>query len=539
MRKQGLTGSRRRGLAPHLQDRLLRMLQQGIDLQRAGDFLGAERRYQMVLREAPEHPDALHLMGTIAVEARRLDVSVDYLEHAARLKPADPVIRNNLANSLILSLQPERAVQHLRRALKANPRFLEARCNLARALRGMGKAADAVGAYDTVLRQKPDFTMARVGRAEALVDLGDMERAVQSLRGILADHPRHAGAWAALATAHTFTAADPEIAGIERVLEDDALRPRARERLHHVGGKINNDLGRYDAAFHHFHAAKEIAGTGFDLDAYRSFVDLAISRLDAAYFAARRGFGDPSERPVFIVGMPRSGTTLTEQIAASHPLVHGAGELTDLQRIARTITRAPRHTTQHFDDIAALDAQRSAKAAAAYLSALRRHAPGAARVTDKMPHNFQLLGLVALLLPNARIVHCRRDPIDNCVSCFMQHFLETHGYNANLAKLGLYYREYHRLMEHWRRVLPIEIFDIGYETLIGDQEGSSRALIAHLGLEWDDACLAFHQTERAVQTPSRWQVRQPIHKNSIKRWKRYEGHLGPLVSALGDLADTG
>jgi Flp pilus assembly protein TadD len=519
--------------------RLMQQLQRGIALQRAGDFRAAERHYQLVLREVPDQPDALNLMGTIAVEARRFDVSIDYLERAVKLKPKDAGFRNNLANSLIHAMQPGAALNHLRRALKADPRFLEARCNMGRAQRALGKAHDAITAFDMVLTQNPEHVTARIGRAEALIDLGDMDQAAAELRAVLADHPRNTLAFTALCAAHEFTAADSEFDAITHLLETPDLGSLERERLHHAAGKMFNDVGQFDTAFAHYHAAKEIAGAQFSIDRYRAFVDKTIETFTPAFFATRAGFGDDSDRPVFIVGMPRSGTTLTEQIAASHPHVHGSGEITDLQRVATTLTPAPAHTDTYFSDLCALDQRGSRKAAELYLAALKRQSPNARRVTDKTPHNFQLLGLIALLFPRARIVHCRRDPIDTCLSCFMQHFQEAHGYNTNLAKLGLYYREYRRLMDHWRAVLPMDILDMDYEALIADQEPTSRDLIYYLGLEWDNACLSFYETERSVQTPSRWQVRQPIYSSSVKRWKRYEDHLQPLLLSLGDVVDTG
>jgi len=182
-----------------------------------------------------------------------------------------------------------------------------------------------------------------------------------------------------------------------------------------------------------------------------------------------------------------------------------------------------------------MSADQSRRIGSIYLERLAAFGPGA-RITDKMPHNFEHLGLIALLFPKARVIHCMRDPIDNCVSCFTHHFNENHGYNTDLAVLGRYYREYRRLMAHWREVLPIRMLDFSYEALIADQEGKSRELIDFLELEWEEACLDFHKTERLVKTPSRWQVRQPIYSSSVKGWKKYQAHLGPLFESLGEMA---
>jgi Sulfotransferase family len=251
---------------------------------------------------------------------------------------------------------------------------------------------------------------------------------------------------------------------------------------------------------------------------------------------SKRGFGSPSEIPVFIVGMPRSGTTLTEQIASSHPQIHGAGELYKMRQVAGRMNFNRRNVQLFAKAIAELDATKTLVLANDYLGHLKTHSLTASRIVDKMPHNFELVGLIALLFPNAKIIHCKRDPIDNSVSCFMNAFSEAHGYNTDQKNLGLYYREYHRLMLHWKKLLPDQIYENTYENMVADQTGETRRLIDYLGMPWDDTCLRYEENDRTVNTISRWQVRQPIYTTSVKRWKNYEGKLQPLIEALGDLA---
>jgi hypothetical protein len=242
----------------------------------------------------------------------------------------------------------------------------------------------------------------------------------------------------------------------------------------------------------------------------------------------KRGLGDPSSVPVFIVGMPRSGTTLIEQILASHPRVFGAGELMNLTRTVATLSRrAP-----FLGAILAMGAPELRELGAHYVTEVRQLAPEADRIIDKMPANFRLVGLIHLALPNARIIHARRDPLDTCFSCFSQLFSGDQPFSYDLAELGRYYSAYEMLMQHWRRVLPRGVMlEVNYEDVIGDLEGEARRIVSHCGLEWDDACLSFHQTERPVR--STFQVRQPIYRNSVGRWRLYERHLGPLIGALG------
>jgi hypothetical protein len=233
--------------------------------------------------------------------------------------------------------------------------------------------------------------------------------------------------------------------------------------------------------------------------------------------------------------MPRSGTTLTEQIIASHPDVHGAGELPDLMAIAQ---RDAAGTGAVFpNNILALDQPRLGTWAAEYVAGLQRRAPDARHITDKMPANFMAIGLIHVMLPNAKIIHVSRNPVDTCLSCFMQLFSSGQQQSYELSELGKYYVDYARLMEHWRNVLPAGAFlDVQYEDIVAEQETQARRMIAFCGLDWDDACIDFHKNERSIRTASKSQVRQPIYKSSVERWRPYEKFLGPLLDALGDLA---
>ena len=240
----------------------------------------------------------------------------------------------------------------------------------------------------------------------------------------------------------------------------------------------------------------------------------------------------PGMVPVFIVGMPRSGTTLAEQILASHPQVFGAGELPDIDDISRQLERVVPGNLKYPDcmELAAADTLRAARDG--YLRKLADLSSGAHRVTDKMPHNFEHLGLIAALFPNARIVHCIRNPLDTCLSIYFNDFNAGHGYATDLGMLGEHYNEYHRMMMHWKNVLPIKIFDLVYEDIIRDQEQISRQLLAYCGLDWDPACLEFYKNKRTVSTFSYDQVRKPIYTGSVERWRRYEKFLEPLIKAL-------
>lgn len=511
-------------------------LQRGIEFQRAKKFREAEYCYQLVLRDYPHQPEALNLMGTLAVHAKRYSLSIELLEKAVKAKPKNAIYRNNLANSYVMADEPAKALPHLRKAISIRPRFIEALLNLARTNREVGKAEEAMKAFRKVLSFDPENRQAKSGLGDTCIDLGRMDEATMLFRELLDGDARDVNAMVGLAAAHKFSSDDPEIEMFAAALDDPELSEDGRAAIHDSLGKAYSDLERYDEAFGHYVEAKRITGAGYSIDDYRTYIDKTIGHFTAEFFAARPEFGDQTNRPVFVIGMPRSGTTLTEQILASHPDVVGAGELVAIDETLQRVTdSAPRETDGYFEKISALSGKQIEDEAGNYLSILKKHSFSALRVVDKMPHNFQALGLIALMFPNARVIHCRRDPMDTCVSCFTHHFNEAHGYSRDLRTLGLYYREYDRLVRHWTETLDLKIFELNYEDMIADQEGMSRALIGFLELDWDDACLAFHETKRSVRTLSRWQVRQPIYTTSVKRWKRYDAHLGPLKEALGDL----
>ncbi len=265
---------------------------------------------------------------------------------------------------------------------------------------------------------------------------------------------------------------------------------------------------------------------------HEKFVAGSIRLFTPEFFAERTGFGDASEKPVFVVGLPRSGTTLIEQILASHPQITGLGELPDIERSLRKTVPEPFGDEYFFDHLQKLSPEASHEQAKKYLATISNRGGTKARAIDKMPHNFLVLGWIAMLFPKARVIHCKRDPMDVCVSCYAHHFSEAHAYSNDLGMLGKYHRSYEGLMHHWSRTLPISILDVHYEDVVANLEQTSRKMIAHLGLEWSESCLDFHKKKRIIQTPSQWQVRQPIYNSSVGRWRRYESHLQPLIESL-------
>lgn len=503
-----------------------------------GEIAQAEKLCVAILARDPGNAQALLLAGSLARGVGDTALAQTFFKKVVDLRPDSTEARLLLAAACGEAREHDEAIRHLQIVLTRQPNSVAALGALGKSYTAAGKAELALAPFEKATKLQPNHPTLRFDHADALIALGRMEEAADLLKENIARGNRVAASYRSLADTRKFTGEPAELGSILEKLKEPELAQGERIALHHAAGKILNDLGRHDEAIDQFQQSKIAAGHGFEIEAYRHRVDTLIAAFTPQLLKSKAGFGDPSEVPVFIVGMPRSGTTLTEQICASHPAVHGAGELVKLGLVVRLAgyAQAPNGSVQKPPQALTRDEARTM--ARDYLDFVRRTSPSSARIVDKMPHNFQLVGMIALLYPNARIIHCTRDPIDNCVSCFFNTFNERHGYNTDLHTLGLYYREYRRLMDHWNALLPGRIHECNYEAMTADQEAESRRLIDFLGLPWDDACLRFYETDRSVTTPSRWQVRQPIYQSSVKRWKKYGNKIQPLIEALGDMADV-
>ena len=466
-----------------------------------GDFQCAVACFEQALRLEPELKDAyIHLAGTLG--------ELGYLDKAERV-----------------------ALDGLRRL----PQALELHNCLAHQYRFRGDYDRALEECGLVLRRVPGDPHALGLKADLLERKGLFNEAWEVLRDLVGqDRLTVSGAEVYAKLCHRFDDCENAVAAIERALARERV-DEGRRALLFALGKVLNRMQRYGEAFERYQQANRVVRANYDLaDTARQFE--ALRELFTCEFLQKAPrAGNASERPVFVVGMPRSGTSLVEQILSSHPEVHGAGELEDMNRLAQLTCARARSNQPYPQCLGAADAGVLDGIAADYLSVLERLAPDAARVVDKMPHNFRHLGLIALLFPKARIIHCRRDPRDTCLSIFFQSFNQTHAYGAELDTLGKYYREYEKLMAHWREVIDLPFYEIHYADMVADQERYSRELVAFCGLEWDDRCLEFYKAERSVATASYDQVRRPIYKSSLERWRRYEPYIQPLLDALGDV----
>jgi hypothetical protein len=387
--------------------------------------------------------------------------------------------------------------------------------------------------YRAALAIAPSDVTAHSKLGDAMLALGRTREASIAMERAAALAPRHAGYFWNLANARRFSEDDPHFAAMKKLAgKIDQLNAEERIDLHFALGKAFGDIGHPRRSFQHVLEGNALMRQRVLYDEPKALArfDRVRATFTPGLMCEKAGLGDPTSTPVFIVGMPRSGTTLIEQIIASHPKVFGAGELRELPRLAESL-HGP-NTTVFPEVVSSMSDDALRPLGGDYLRAIRRLAPGAERITDKMPGNFLLIGLIRMALPNARIIHARRDIRDTAFSCFSLLFSRGQVYSYDLAELGRYCRAYLRLMEHWRELLPDAMLEVQYEDLVEDFESQARRMIAYCGLDWNDACLNFHQTERSVQTASATQVRRPIYRTSIGRWRVHEESLRPLLDAL-------
>jgi Flp pilus assembly protein TadD len=437
-----------------------------------------------------------------------------------------PEARSRLARTLETLGRIDEAIGHFRAAAGVAPTTTDRRMDLVMALVLEERMADAEAKLRELVAADPGASEAHALLGRILAESGQFDTAADCFRIALAQQPQKAGVYYHLARARKLTEADRPL--IRKMI---AAAPAVTLADHTIKlnlaiAKAFDDLGEYEQAIRHIGRANVVRKTlsTFDRGALAGFVDALIGLYTPQFLARREPRGDPSEQPVLIVGMPRSGTTLTEQILSSHPAVAGAGELSFWPGRDPLLGGG-------LDD-ARLGATQSAVARDC-LALLKRLAPGAVRVIDKNPYNFFCLGLFHIVFPRGRIVHCRRHPIDTCLSIVSTHLNPRGDVPFDFDDLAFYYRQYQRLMDHWRVTLQADrFFEVDYEAVVADPETQSRALVASLGLDWDPACLRPEDNRRVVRTSSAWQVRQPIYRASLERWRRYEPWLGALSELL-------
>lgn len=474
--------------------------------------------------------------GTILKDLKRYEESILSYDKAIELDPHYAAAFVNRANAKVKLGRHDEALKDYHFAIRLRPNFVEAYSNLAHTHKELGQHDAAIQCCQKAIGLRPDsLSFLILGQIDA--DEGRFEQAEAHYLKAHSLDPKLAAPLYFLSEVKKFNREEPLISVINDLSHDESLSQDDRSKLFHAYGKIMNDLSRYDEAIDSFKSGKALKSIVFQFDKIVEKYDLIRSVFSRKLISQHSRAGLRDQRPVFIVGMPRSGTTLIDQILSSHGSVYSLGERNDMHAIFDLLCSKSTNAAEIFSSISHMSNSDLEKIAGLYLNKYDAVPHGKTRIIDKLPHNFEMIGLIHFLFPESRIIHCRRDAMDNCVSLFMHNFNDSHSYHNDLYSLGRYYREYERLVAYWRDIVREKMIDISYEDTVLDLEKTARTLVAFLGLDWDPSCLDFHRHEREVRTASVWQVRQPIYTNSIGRWRRYESHLEPLKKGL-QLLDT-
>jgi len=496
----------------------------GNALRDLGQIREAEESYRRAVALQPEHAKLHNNLGNAQLDLGQIDQAAASYSRALELEPEFARARSNLGSAQRELGRLDEAEASYRLALTVQPDSGEILTNLGVVQRLQGRAADAEDKFRRALELNPAAVAAINSMAELHADRGQFDQAERLYRQACNLQPNSAQAWAGIAALRKMTNGDTEWLARAQQIAQQPLRPRDKAHLHFAIGKYFDDVRSYEPAFANYRRANEIAktyGPGHDRQALTRMFQFVTQVYNHDWVERVKLRVNSSSRPIFVVGMPRSGTSLVEQILASHPAVFGAGELPFWKTASLEVGAAALGDPSSNSGLTRL--------ADEYLRVLAGLSSDASRVVDKMPANFAHLGMIHAAFPYARIIHMQRNPIDTCLSIYFQNFHVAHTYANDLDDLAHYYNEYLTLMQHWRSVLPRDlILELPYEALVADPETWSHRIVDFVGLPWNAACLDFHRTERRVSTFSKWQVRQKISRVSVERWRNYEPFIGPL-----------
>ncbi|WP_018994840.1 tetratricopeptide repeat-containing sulfotransferase family protein [Thioalkalivibrio sp. ALJ2] len=538
LRAQGRAEEAREGYAEAIRQRpdyVEALYNRGILDAESGQAEAAEEAFRRVIERQPEREEAIHRLADVLFQQGRVEDATELLEQAlARERSASGLVALTRAR-LRVSHFPE-AGRLAEEALAAAPDDVQVQCVYGQACHELDRYDEALEWFGKALEQRPEYHECRISLANTYKTLGDLPRARAELERVLETHPDSYAALSALTDLKRFTADDPHLPLLqERVASASGQDDESEMFAHYPLAKAYDDMGDYDAAFHHYMEGARIKRSlqSFDEEASIRYFERIRSTFNHEFVRGAHAGAHPANLPIFIVGMPRSGSTLVEQVLASHPEVHGAGEVKFLSGALHATRNLFPELPRHPEIAPTLTNRQVEFLAQHYLTALSGTSETADRITDKLLTNFFFLGLIHMVFPNARVIHTRRNPVDTCVSCFTKLFRDEMAFSYDLGELGRYYRRYEALMSHWREVLPEGVMlEVNYEDMVVDLDSGARRIVDFCGLEWDDRCLAFHEAERPVKTASVTQVRKPIYKSSVERWRRYESHLRPLLEAL-------
>jgi len=503
----------------------------GAALRRAGRLDEAQDAFRKAIELVPNYAEAHTGLGLVYESLGQLDEAIESHRQAVTLNPSLAEAHGNLGNALRAAGQLAEARIHYARSIELSPADALAHYNLGIALDESAMPTEAIASYEQALALDAKHAESHNNLGNALDQVGRHDEAVTHYKTAVELKPNYAEAHRNLTRLRPD---DSQLSAIQQLLDEEEVDGEDAVHCHYALGNIHHRAKRYDDAFRHYQQANNLkrARIQHSSKGYSEFVDRLMAAYSTERFQDIGTGGSSSEVPVFVLGMPRSGTTLVEQILSSHADVYGAGELATLGDIELELTMRFEDQGGYPECVSALSNADLEEAASRYLKVLTARSAGARRVTDKMPSNFARIGLIKLLIPRSRIIHCTREPLDTCLSNYFHYFAVGNEFACRFEEMAAYYADYRRLMAHWNSVFPGEIIDVAYEDVVSDQEATSRRLVDALGLDWDPDCLRFHKNKRAVNTFNSLQVRQPIYTRAVGRWQEYEAHLAPLIKAL-------
>ncbi len=506
--------------------------QLAISLRTMGQHAEAIKHARAAVKLNPNAVDAWHTLGELLHAQTDFEPALNAFQHALNIKPTAETWC--ALGALMEELNRRDAARDsYKHAIELQPQLMQAHIRLGVVLSGQGAINAARDQLELALRIEPRHPVANAELANVLALQGHYQEGWRHLEPLLRGRDtRIEVALAYAAISERIDHREQALALLEQLSSGGKIPPSHQEPLLFAMARLYEQTSRYEDAFRHYQNAQHLRPLADDLDRHLDEMQAIRTIFSQERLEKLPRAGHGSQRPVFIVGMPRSGTSLVEQILASHPQVYGGGELTTLWNVLQSMQGTTGIVSDYPACVPDLTPANLESLARTYLDQLHALSTEALRVTDKLPHNFLHLGLIELLFPQARVIHCVREPLDTCLSIYFHRFNSSHLYARNLHSLGRYYRAYERHMAHWNQVLSLPIFTLRYEDLVEDVEDMSRQLVTFCDLDWDDACLDFHANKRVVNTPSHEQVRRPIYRNAMQRWRNYEPWIGALQEGL-------
>ena len=510
------------------------MIARAAELEKDGDPASAEKIYRQILTQDPDNVEALRLLATVAASQRHFGDAEIFLQRAVDCAPEFIRARADLVSVQLERDKFDEAIKNAKRLIQLDKALPNSHLLLGNANGSAGRYEDAVSAYEKTLELAPGHRGAFSGLGNMLKTIGQVEGAVAAYRAGIQEHPDFAEAYWSLANLKTFRFEEHEVAAMEALLDTKDLPAESFVQLCNALGLESENKQDYERAFEYFARGNSVRrkSESYDPVETEDLNDRLIELFGVEFLARHADSGDPDGAPIFIVGLPRSGSTLIEQILASHSHVEGTHELSDLGRITQKIAKMFEIRERYPESLLQLDKNAFAELGSLYVSRTRRHRAGRAHFIDKNPNNFVHTGLLRLILPNAKIIDARRHPLDSCLGSYKQLFARGQPFSYDLVELGEYYLQYRRLMDHWYDVIPGFVLEVRYEDVVENLEREVRRILDYCGLPWEDNCLRFHETERPVKTASSEQVRQPIYSSSVNLWRNYEPWLGELIDIL-------